>query len=215
MVNYCLNYQGGGDRKANNRKGTSMSELGKSIFAFICVTVLGIGITGAEVDITAAHHEAPDAPASSPPDISSIITADIAPGIDAPGLPYDEPVAEVFDIVTTTTTPPIPGFADARCPEIWDLAVEVGWPAEWLPRFDRIVMAESGCRPDAISRTKDYGYAQINWAAHGNRLNSKGISKDMLLDPRVNLTEALWIAEYAAEHYGCWSQPWYMSGDWC
>lgn len=125
-----------------------------------------------------------------------------------------EIIAEVTDYMETTTTT-IPGFDRADCPEIWDVAISVGWPAEWLPKLDDIVWAESNCTPDVISRTKDYGYTQINWAAHGSRLTAKGVTRDMLLDPVVNLTEALWIAEYARDNYGCWSQPWYMSGKWC
>jgi hypothetical protein len=125
------------------------------------------------------------------------------------------PVNVVHITAPATTTTTVPGFANANCPEVWDMAISVGWPTEWLPKLDRIVWEESRCTADVVSRTKDYGYTQINWAAHGSRLTEKGISREMLLDPVVNLTEALWIAEYARDNYGCWSQPWYMSGDWC
>ncbi|NKB46858.1 MAG: SDR family NAD(P)-dependent oxidoreductase [Legionellales bacterium] len=46
-------------------------------------------------------------------------------------------------------------------------------------------------------------------------VNNAGITRDMLLDAYTNLVQAKWIADYAEKHYGCWSQPWYMSGDWC
>ena len=194
-----------------------MSELGKTIFAFICVTVFGVGVTGTGTELTTAAtgNQTEPLTITRPQQLVEIIRVADNTAPEQPGLPYDEPAAEVFQTTTTSTIPVAPGFADARCPDMWDIAIDVGWPVEWLPKFDRIVMAESGCQTDVISRTKDYGYAQINWSAHGSRLTSKGITKDMLLDPRVNLTEALWIANYAHEHYGCWSQPWYMSGDWC
>lgn len=113
----------------------------------------------------------------------------------------------------TTTT--VSGFDDAECPEIWDVALSVGWKQEWLPLLDKIVIAESQCTESIVSRTKDYGYTQINWSAHGSRLTANGVSREDLLVAEINLREALWIAVYAEEHYGCWSQPWYMSGKWC
>lgn len=130
--------------------------------------------------------------------------------------------------VPTTTTLPIPastvtlpaepepaGIEDALCPDMWRTALAVGFTEDDLETLDEIVWSESNCRADVVSHTSDYGLAQINWAAHGARLSAKGITRDMLLDPVTNLTEALWIADYATEHYGCRWQPWYMSGDRC
>jgi len=127
------------------------------------------------------------------------------------------PVPDLPEGITleSTTTTTIVGIDNARCPEMWSLAVDVGWPVEWLPTLDAIAMAESACDWTAISRTYDYGLLQINWAAHGERLEAKGLTRDDLLVPVTNLTEALWIAQYADEHYTCWAQPWYMSGDRC
>jgi hypothetical protein len=105
--------------------------------------------------------------------------------------------------------------ATPQCTEWWDTARAAGWAEDRLPRLGRIMFAESRCTHDVVSPTKDYGLTQINWAAHGSRLTDADITRDMLLDPYINLAQAKWIADYAEQHYGCWSQPWYMSGDWC
>lgn len=102
-----------------------------------------------------------------------------------------------------------------QCTEWWDTARAAGWDEDRLARLGQIMFAESTCRHYVVSRTKDYGLTQINWAAHGSRLTAAGITRDMLLDPYVNLVQAKIIADYAERHYGCWSQPWYMSGEWC
>ena len=110
---------------------------------------------------------------------------------------------------------PLPGIENARCGDWWQMAVDVGWPVEWLPKFDDILWRESRCQAEVKSSTNDYGLMQLNWAAHGARLTDKGITRGMLYDPRTNLTEGLWIAEYARDNYGCWSQPWKWSGERC
>ena len=110
---------------------------------------------------------------------------------------------------------PLPGIEKARCGDWWQLAVDVGWPVEWLTTFDDILWDESRCQAEVRSSTNDYGLMQLNWAAHGARLTDKGISQGMLYDPRTNLTEGLWIAEYARDNYGCWAQPWKYSGNRC
>ena len=110
---------------------------------------------------------------------------------------------------------PVATTPNPKCGQWWDTARAAGWPEDRLPKLGRIMFAESGCTHDVISRTNDFGLTQINWAAHGDRLRAAGITRDMLLDPYINLVQAKWIADYAAKNYGCWSQPWYMSGSWC
>ena len=102
-----------------------------------------------------------------------------------------------------------------QCTEWWDVARSAGWAEEDLPRLGRIMYKESTCRPWAVSPTKDYGLTQINWAAHGGRLTSIGLTRDDLLDPYTNLVQAKYIADSAASWAGCKWQPWYMSGNWC
>lgn len=106
-------------------------------------------------------------------------------------------------------------MVQGECDEWYELALNVGWKREQLVLLGDIIWEESRCQHDVVSSTNDYGLTQINWAAHGSRLTSRHITKNDLLNPAINLREALWIANYAQEHYGCWSQPWYMSGTWC
>ena len=120
----------------------------------------------------------------------------------------DGSVPDVPDVPAVTAPSP-------RCAQWWATARAAGWKEEHLPKLDRIMFSESRCTPDIISRTNDFGLTQINWAAHGDRLSDAGITRDMLLDPYINLVQAKWIADYAASNFGCWSQPWYMSGSWC
>ena len=102
-----------------------------------------------------------------------------------------------------------------RCDQWWDTALSVGWDESELLQLGAIMYAESRCKPDAISPTSDYGLAQINWTAHGERLSDKGITKQDLLDPVINLREAKAIADFGERAFGCKWQPWYMSGSWC
>ena len=102
-----------------------------------------------------------------------------------------------------------------RCDQWWDTALSVGWEESELLQLGAIMYAESRCQPDAIGPTSDYGLAQINWTAHGERLSGKGITKQDLLDPVINLREAKAISEFGERAFGCKWQPWYMSGSWC
>jgi hypothetical protein len=114
---------------------------------------------------------------------------------------------------TTTTTVALP---DGRCSEWFPLAVEVGWPVDRLQKLGQIMWAESRCLPD-VSNCCSYGLVQMEWSAHRGWMSTEFsiTNKEDLFNPTLNLLTALWLAEYAEEHYGCWSQPWYMSGDWC
>lgn len=113
---------------------------------------------------------------------------------------------------TTTTTQPIPGIETARYPELWETAIQVGWPAEWLPTLDRIAYGESRGQHEVIG-TGAYGVLQIQWNAHQHWLISENIATEpeQLFDPHTNLTAALWLARYSETNYGIWCQPWYMS----
>jgi peptidoglycan hydrolase-like protein with peptidoglycan-binding domain len=115
-----------------------------------------------------------------------------------------------------TIVPSVPTYAiTPRCEQWWDTALSVGWEESELLQLGAIMYAESRCTPDAISQTSDYGLAQINWTAHGERLSAKGITRQDLLDPVINLREARAIADFGLLAFGCQWQPWYMSGSWC
>jgi len=113
---------------------------------------------------------------------------------------------------TTTTTEPIPGIETARYPDLWITAVEAGWLTERLPVLDLIAYHESRGQHEVIG-TGAYGALQIQWSAHKDWLISElNITEpEQLFDPHTNMVAALWLAEYAEKHYGCWAQPWYMS----
>lgn len=113
---------------------------------------------------------------------------------------------------TTTTTEPIHGIETARYPELWETAIQVGWPVEWLPTLDLIAYHESRGQHEVIG-TGAYGVLQIQWNAHQHWLTSEQIATEpeQLFDPTTNLTAGLWLAEYSETNYGIWCQPWYMS----
>ena len=52
-------------------------------------------------------------------------------------------VAGTTSTTTSTTTTTIPGISDARYPEYWPTAVDVGWPTEWLSTLDLIIQKEN------------------------------------------------------------------------
>ena len=114
---------------------------------------------------------------------------------------------------STTTTTTLP---EGKCAEWFPLAVEVGWPIDRLEKLGKILWNESRCLPD-VRGSGSYGLAQMQYSAHHEWMKSEfGITnREELYDPTLNLLTALWLAEYAEQHYGCWAQPWYMSGDWC
>ena len=115
-----------------------------------------------------------------------------------------------------TIVPSVSTYAiTPRCEQWWDTALSVGWEESELLQLGAIMYAESRCTPDAISPTSDYGLAQINWAAHGARLSEKGLTRQDLLDPVINLREAKAISEFGERAFGCKWHPWYMSGSWC
>jgi hypothetical protein len=113
---------------------------------------------------------------------------------------------------TTTTTEPVFGIEAARYPDLWITAVEAGWPTDRLPTLDLIAYHESRGQTDVVG-TGAYGVLQIQWSAHKDWLTTElGVTEPkQLFDPLTNMVAALWLAEYAEEHYGCWAQPWYMS----
>lgn len=168
----------------------------------------------AAVSVAAVRAEAAVAPTAR----TVVVSATVPATTTAPSSTVASTSTTVPASTTTVTLPAEPdpaGIADALCPEMWRTALAVGFTEDDLPDLDRIVWAESRCDPTVVSPTRDYGLAQINWAAHGHRLTAEGVTREMLLEPWINLAQALWIAQYAEEHYGCRWQPWYMSGEWC
>jgi hypothetical protein len=109
--------------------------------------------------------------------------------------------------ITTTTWPVLVDY-DSPCQEWVPLALEVGWPADRqvITKLLAVMNRESRCQPDVISKTHDYGLMQINRSAHHARIESWGLTMDSMLDPRWNLTYALWL--YNDQGW----RPWRFSG---
>lgn len=146
-------------------------------------------------------------------------TAKIADDTTLPNVPpVEQPVSAttpgsapgvVTSSTTTTTLPPLVVPADAKCPQWWDEAVSVGWPAELLPQLDLVMFREARCLPAADSGA-DVGLVQIN-NVHLSWLAERGITRDQLADPLINLTVGWWLYLEAADNGGCGWQPWFMS----
>ena len=151
--------------------------------------------------------EAPSATSTTTVEVSTTTT--VAPPSTTVSTTSTLPIVQT----TTTTTLPLP---EGKCDEWFPLAVEVGWDIDRLEKLGRIMWAESRCLPD-VRGAGSYGLAQMQYSAHkGWMLSDFGITdREELYDPTLNLLTALWLAEYAEQHYGCWAQPWYMSGEWC
>ena len=104
---------------------------------------------------------------------------------------------------TTSTTIPAPTMPATTAvpaePGCWaDLARQVGWPEDTLPKLSQIIMRESRCNPDAYAdrpSTLDNsrGLLQIN--AYGSLADHIrivcGIEPETLFDPATNLACAL------------------------
>ena len=170
----------------------------------ITAVLAAISTIGALAPRPAETVEAPATPISTTVPPSTTVSTTSAP-----------PIVQITttSTSTTTTTEPLP---EGKCSEWYESALDVGWPREWLPLMGRIAWAESRCLPDVYG-TGALGIMQMQWNAHRHWMATEfGITtRDDLYDPVTNLTTALWLARYAEEHYGCWAQPWYMSGDWC
>lgn len=157
--------------------------------------------------LTACGAIAHGAPASAP---TSTTTTTVAPA----------PTTTVPPTTTTTTLPPL-AFTPL-CPTIVQLAREVGWPEDLLPRLDAIAHRESRCDDDENAHNTDdpaggsYGVMQVNcswvnpnrWYPDGY-LSRVGITDcTQLLDRRTNLVASLELCKYSYEKHGfCW-HPW-------
>ena len=124
---------------------------------------------------------------------------------------------------TTTTLAPVVKVAErqqidnenARCPEWWQLALEVGWTEDQLSTLDRVMWNETRCIPDLISSTNDFGLVQINRHVWKETVEQHGWTMNDLLIPRNGLAMGLIVYEAAEAMGWCGWQPWYRSGSYC
>ena len=107
------------------------------------------------------------------------------------------------------------------CPQWAQLAVDVGWLEEDLPKLDAILHRESRCFTDSHYALDpfggSYGLMQINafWCKPSRYyptgyLQSYGIltACSDLFHPRTNLTSARLIWQYSYDQYGDGWLPW-------
>lgn len=126
---------------------------------------------------------------------------------------------------TTSTLPPaLPVPIDAKCGGFWNLAREVGWQEEHLPKLDYVIWRESRCTPNAFNALDpnggSAGLTQINyfWTSKTRYyprgyLQTQNVLRDKreLFDARTNLAAALVIFDYSEEVNGCGWKPWLVS----
>lgn len=116
-----------------------------------------------------------------------------------------------------SVTPP----TSAKCPQIWQTAVDVGWKLQDLPTLDKVVERESKCSALAFNPDDpnggSIGLLQINkfWckgtSSYPNGyLQSTGVIArcKQLFDPIVNLSAGLEIFNYSKKVNRNGWNPW-------
>ncbi len=88
-----------------------------------------------------------------------------------------------------------------RCAEWLPLLLEVGGKIEDWPIWSRVLWVESRCI-DGLEGNGSLGLAQIQWSVHKDWAMSMGITREMILTARPNLTFAVRLQEASG-----WS-PW-------
>ena len=107
--------------------------------------------------------------------------------------------------------PPIP--AEARQPEWWALAREVGWAEDQMLTLDYVIWRESRGQIGAFNKSDPNGGSvcllQINkfWVKYLRQHNVIKQAED-LYDPRTCLTAGLTIYRYVIERHGWGWGPW-------
>lgn len=112
---------------------------------------------------------------------------------------------------TTTTIDPLVAIVDdmiatqatiyPQCAEWLPLLLEVGGRLEDWPIWSRIFWVESRCI-DGLEGNGSIGLAQIQWSVHKEWCLQMGITRDMMMEARYNLTFAV-----ALQKSSGWS-PW-------
>jgi hypothetical protein len=92
-------------------------------------------------------------------------------------------------------------FEHPRCAEWLPLLLEVGGKIEDWPIWSRILWVESRCI-DGLEGNGSIGLAQIQWSVHKEWALQMGITRDMMLTARPNLTFAVRLQQASG-----WS-PW-------
>lgn len=97
---------------------------------------------------------------------------------------------------TTTILPHEERYPGLPCSQWADLALEVGWPSEQLPKLLRTMWRESRCQPEVRSTTSDSSLMQINDVVLRDwrfQRDWPSFRFEQIFDPRTNLAVALWL----------------------
>ena len=111
------------------------------------------------------------------------------------------------------TIPVLPIPAEARHPEWWALAREVGWAEDQMLTLDYVIHRESRGQTGAFNKSDPNGGSvcllQINkfWVKYLRQHNVIKQAED-LYDPRICLTAGLTIYRYGIERHGWGWGPW-------
>jgi len=87
-------------------------------------------------------------------------------------------------------------YSTGSCEQYRGIVSKYDWPVDTVLR---IMKAESGCNPKAVSSTNDRGLMQINWV-HSDKV---GGDLTKLFDPQINLAVAYQI--YSTSGWTPWS----------
>ena len=107
--------------------------------------------------------------------------------------------------------PPIP--AEARHPEWWGLAREVGWEEDQMLTLDYVIHRESRGQTMAFNKSDPNGGSRCLIQINGSwtrwlRDNGVLTKADDLYNPRTCLTAGLTIYRYGVDRYGWGWSPW-------
>jgi soluble lytic murein transglycosylase-like protein len=128
-----------------------------------------------------------------------------------PPKPIQAMQAVEYQVREAIPAPPIP--AEARHPEWWALAREVGWEEDQMLTLDYVIHRESRGQTGAFNKSDPNGGSvcllQINkfWVKYLRQHNVIKQAED-LYDPRTCLTAGLTIYRYGIERHGWGWGPW-------
>jgi len=108
---------------------------------------------------------------------------------------------------------PLPIPADAKVPQWWALAREVGWTEDAMPTLDHVIFRESRGLNRSFNRQDPNGGSRCLLQLNGSWtgwLTDKGIitKPSDLFKPVTCLTAGLAIYQYGVDRYGFGWGPW-------
>jgi hypothetical protein len=128
-----------------------------------------------------------------------------------PPRPIQAMQAVSYQARETIPEPPIP--TDARHPEWWALAREIGWAEDQMMTLDYVIHRESRGQTKAFNPSDPNGGSRCLIQINGSWtrwLRDQGVltKADDLYNPRTCLTAGLTIYQYGIDRYGFGWSPW-------